>query len=225
MTEWSKLTEPFPAKDIEWRIQQSGVGNKGPWARVLAYITARAIQERLDTVFGPGGWKNEYKQGPDGGVLCRIYFRDDQGEWVWREDAAENTDIEGVKGGISGSLKRAGAALGIGRYLYNLEAGFADITENGQNYAKTKDGTFKWNPPGLPDWALPEGDRISFATQPLDYIKKYGRLVADNFHTTFNGENVNLKDYVRENWQKISEDGVLAVAVAATIADVLSLKS
>jgi hypothetical protein len=160
--EWRRLTEPFPATDVEWRIGQAGKSGEKVWAKVLAYITARAIQERLDEVFGPGGWKNEYRAGPNGGLLCRIYFKNDEGEWVWREDGAENTDIEAVKGGISGATKRAGSALGIGRYLYRLEEGFAETStekKRGWNYArlpKDKGGdAFYWIPPELPAWALP----------------------------------------------------------------------
>ena len=166
-TNWSRLSEPFPADDVEWRVAQAGKKGAKVWARVLAYITARAIHDRLDEVFGPGGWKNEYKAGPNGGVLCRIYFKDDAGEWVWREDGAENTDIEAVKGGISGATKRAGSALGIGRYLYHLEEGWANIHDNGAHRGKTKDGEwFSWDPPPLPSWALPGGSGRPNGTEP-----------------------------------------------------------
>lgn len=165
--EYARLRDPFPAEDIEWRIAQVGKkGNGELWAKVLAYITARAIQERLDEVFGVDGWKNQFRTGPNGGVVCRIYFRGSpEAEWCWREDGAENTDIEAVKGGLSGAMKRAGAALGIGRYLYNLDEGWAEIVEKGPGaiYARTKikgdtkDTTFYWRPPALPKWALPAG--------------------------------------------------------------------
>jgi hypothetical protein len=80
---------------------------------------------------------------------------------VGRErDGAEQTDIESFKGGISGALKRAGAAWGIGRYLYNLEEDWADIVSDrgaGVQQGETKDGTrFFWRPPHLPAWALPK---------------------------------------------------------------------
>lgn len=159
--DWKRLTEPFAPQDIEWRVGRAGKNAKGVWATVLAYITARAIQERLDEVFGPGGWKNEFRDGPKGGVICRIYFRNDEGEWVWREDGAENTDVEAVKGGLSGAMKRAGSALGIGRYLYRLDEGWANIHAKGANYqsANEKKGipAFRWDPPDLPAWALPGG--------------------------------------------------------------------
>lgn len=162
----SLLKEPFPADDIEWREQRNGVGKDGkPWAMVLAYVTNRAIMNRLDDVCGPGNWKNEFTASPNGGVLCAIYIRIN-GEWVGKWDGADNTDIEQVKGGLSGAMKRAAVQWGIGRYLYNLEATFAQVVEKGAHrgtaYASDADRKarkngvyFQWNPPALPAWALP----------------------------------------------------------------------
>ena len=48
-----KLQAPFPPEDIEWRAQSSGYDKSGqPWALIMPYVTNRAIQERLDDVFG-----------------------------------------------------------------------------------------------------------------------------------------------------------------------------
>ena len=56
----SKLKTPFPAEVIEWRLAAPGEKQGGrQWAKVLAYITNRAIMERLDEVCGQGGWRNE----------------------------------------------------------------------------------------------------------------------------------------------------------------------
>jgi hypothetical protein len=156
MIKWERLAEPFDEEDIEWRVGRAGKKGNKIWAKVLAYITARAIMDRLDEVFGVAGWKEEFREGPDGGVICRIYFKDDNGEWIWREDGADNTDIESVKGGLSSARKRAGAALGIGRYLYQLEEGFAEIDDNGPFMGVTKEKQyFRYFPPALPKWALP----------------------------------------------------------------------
>ncbi len=162
----TKLAEPFPARDVEWRIAQSGTGRDGKvWAKVLAYITNRAIMDRLDDVCGPLGWRNEFKEwtvGGTAGVLCGLSIYTIEGEWVTKWDGAENTDIEAVKGGLSGAMKRAAVQWGIGRYLYDLEEGWATICEDNRDkqahYAKTKEGTvFYWRPPPLPTWALPNG--------------------------------------------------------------------
>jgi hypothetical protein len=75
---------------------------------------------------------------------------------VWKWDGAENTEVEGVKGGLSSAMKRAAVQWGIGRYLYDLEEGWAKVHEGGKHSSKAKDGSwFKWDPPDLPAWALP----------------------------------------------------------------------
>ena len=172
----SKLAEPFPADDIEWRIGRAGYSSKGQlYGTCLAYLSNRAIMNRLDQVCGPENWKNEYKEwtvGGKNGVLCGISIRIPNhdgpsgtsltAEWVTKWDGAENTDIESVKGGLSDAMKRAAVQWGIGRYLYNLDEGFAVITESGKHFARGKDKAsgkdyaFKWNPPSLPAWALPK---------------------------------------------------------------------
>jgi hypothetical protein len=160
------LSLPFPETDIEWRIGQCGKkGNGQIWAMCLAYVQARAIMNRLDEVVGPGGWQVRYRFEPgsdkvDPGVLGIVGIKVGE-EWVEKEDGAEQTDIESFKGGLSSALKRAGSAWGIGRYLYNLEASFAQIVPQGTKgaqWGKTKSGDeFYWLPPALPQWALPKG--------------------------------------------------------------------
>ncbi len=161
--DWAALQRPFAAEDIEWRVQQSGMKNGKPWAMVLAYVTNRAIQQRLDETVTPAGWCNTYTTGPDDGVLCGISIRIGD-EWVTKWDGAENTQVEAVKGGLSGAMKRAAVQWGIGRYLYRLEATFAEVFEGrGQNRiaikykADNREQTFygAWNDPQLPAWALP----------------------------------------------------------------------
>lgn len=162
--DWKALAEPFPPEDIEWRIKQGGKSNNGLWAMVLAYVTNRAIQERLDEVVGAGNWKNQYMPGPDGGVMCGISIRNELGEWITKWDGAENTEVESIKGGFSGSMKRAAVQWGIGRYLYHLETGWADfdVPEKQGRYRTTVikgDKTYyDWNPPKLPYWAQPGGE-------------------------------------------------------------------
>lgn len=150
------LSAPFPAEDIEWRLQSCGDKNGKIWGMCLAYVTNRAIMQRLDDVVGVASWKNEFIPAPNGGVMCSISIKINN-EWVTKQDGAENTDIEAVKGGLSGAMKRAAVQWGIGRYLYKLEEGFAVVSENGIYRGQTKDKkSFKWNPPQLPAWALPK---------------------------------------------------------------------
>lgn len=160
----TELKSPFMPEDIEWRVARSGLKDGKPWAQVLAYVTNRAIMDRLDDTLGAENWRNEYTKGPDGGVLCGLSILVKERAWVTKWDGAGNTDIEAVKGGLSDSMKRSAVQWGIGRYLYHLEATWAEITPNGvkRDKAKQKDGPdvwFRWNPPKLPSWALPGGAR------------------------------------------------------------------
>ena len=50
-------------------------------------------------------------------MYCRIGINID-GEWLWKEDCGEETQVEAAKGEASDAMKRAGFAWGIGRKLY-----------------------------------------------------------------------------------------------------------
>ena len=156
---FDKLKNPFDPEELEWRLQQCDTDSSGRvWGFCLAYVTNRAIQNRLDEVVGAENWKNEFLKAPDGGVLCGISIRYN-GEWITKYDGAENTNIEAVKGGLSDSMKRSAVQWGIGRYLYSLESNKIEVTDKGKYFGKTKNGTkFRWNPPKLPEWALPKVD-------------------------------------------------------------------
>jgi len=168
------LKAPFPENDVEWRVGQAGVKNGRPWALVLAYITARAVQERLDDVCGPENWSTKYHVTPNG-ILCELAIRIG-GEWVVKTDGSPETQVEAFKGGISKALVRAASAWGVGRYLYGLDRTFAEITEEGAQGAewgsvKDKDGKqhyFYWRAPKLPAWALPEPGKAAAKSPPKE---------------------------------------------------------
>jgi hypothetical protein len=154
-----RLADPFDPAAIEWRVGQ--VTKDGRRCYLLAYLTARHVMTRLDNVVGAENWQDDYQQGPDGGIMCRIGVRVTGGEWVWKTDGAENTAVEAVKGGYSGAFKRAAVKWGIGRYLYDLDTVWQQVEEgwaNGRGVdvsAKGK-GHLGWVPtPTLPTWALP----------------------------------------------------------------------
>ena len=206
-----KLKEVFPPEDIEWRIQSSGKKqNDEIWAKVLAYITNRAIMDRLDKVCGPENWKNSFTAAPNGGTLCGLSIKVGN-EWITKWDGAENTDFEAVKGGLSGAMKRAGVQWGIGRYLYKLPTGWANITPSGRHSDKLKDGTwFKWDPPPLPKWALPSGispEKPKKDTTQIDALKavlseKMGNM-SDEDKKAFYGYCVGDKTVTVDLLQKI----------------------
>ena len=155
---YNELALPFEASEIEWRIAQTFAKNEAIKAKCLAYVTSRAIMNRLDAVLGNGNWGTEIVP-MDKAFLCKLSILTPAG-WVTKTDGSDLTDFEAIKGGISGSLKRVAVQVGIGRYLYNLDEGWADIVKGGQYYqAANKSGVpaFTWNPPALPpEFVWPE---------------------------------------------------------------------
>ena len=149
-----KLTDEFLESELEWKPQNTGSGANGVWAMVLCYVSARAIQNRLDAVFGVLGWRDTYRFEKNG-VICELSVYDNEKkEWITKENGSPETDIESFKGGISSAFKRvASSGFGIGRYLYDLDTTFAEVSNvkvQGWNQAKTKEGIkFWWKTPSI----------------------------------------------------------------------------
>lgn len=147
------LQAPFPSDDIEWRVGSTTQDKTKGLA--LGYVTNRAIQNRLDEVFGPFGWKNEFKEWKGTSQLCGISIKF-EGEWITKWDGADDSQTEAVKGGLSDSMKRAAYQWGIGRYLYKLP----------QVWMPLKSGKYLDGTPKLPEWALPEDEKGKPASKP-----------------------------------------------------------
>lgn len=168
-----ELIKPFAENEVEWRAQQCGINNGKPYVMAIAYVNARAIQNRLDKVFGWNGWTIEYRDiDGEGNYICKLGVYDKQNmRWIYKEDGASKTQVESFKGGMSGALKRvASSGFGIGRYLYNLDVTFAECTKEKPDYkdiafwniatctdkATGKKEKIYWKNPSLPKWALPD---------------------------------------------------------------------
>ena len=144
LTITQKLKEPFNPGAISWRV---GATTKDKAKGIaLAYLNARDVMKRFDDVCGDF-WQVEY---PFDGC-CRIGIKIDN-EWVWRSNGAGETAIEGEKGKFSDAFKRAAVLWGVGRYLYYLENVWVPLKPKGRSYEIV-------NPPNLPNWALPKGNK------------------------------------------------------------------
>lgn len=159
-----KLAAPFPESAVKWRSALCGLNGKGePFALVVPYVDARAIQDRLDQVVGAENWMAEYRQGANNGTMCKLSLRIN-GQFVSKEDGADLSEIEPIKGGISNSFRRAAVVWAIGRYLYKLNQMYGIVSENGEYKAAAKDRktgqwiNFRWSPPQLPAFAVPESN-------------------------------------------------------------------
>ncbi|ANI76460.1 hypothetical protein EP837_00001 [Sphingobium sp. EP60837] len=132
-----------PGDAVHWRAQT--LKGDGTAAMALAYIDARDVMRRLDEVCGPDGWSDSYTETAKGRLLCTISIKCGDA-WISKSDGAGDTDVEGEKGAISDAFKRAAVKWGVGRYLYDMDAIWAECESadrNGKKYWR------KWTPRGL----------------------------------------------------------------------------
>ncbi len=125
-----KLEKTFNENELEFRVGATNTEKTKGLA--LAYVSARAIQNRLDEVVGIENWRVSYKE-INGGFIAKLEIKIGN-EWISKEDGAENTDYESIKGGISSAFKRAASVWGIGRYLYDAENNWYPIEQKGKSY-------------------------------------------------------------------------------------------
>lgn len=145
------LLDPFPPADVKWKPQMV----KANRALAMAYIDARAVQDRLDEVLGVDGWQEKYTTLQDGSVMCRLTVRfwdEARGREVrtTRADvgsASQQPDAgDRLKAAFSDALKRAAVKFGVGRYLYRLSSQWVDYDPVKKAFV---------NKPQLPASALP----------------------------------------------------------------------
>jgi hypothetical protein len=162
-----QLAEPFPASAIDWRVGSTTKDKTKGIA--LAYLQARPVMDRLDQVLGPENWQDTYEPimgnaGPVG-FKCSLSLRI-KGEWITKTDAADTSDIEAIKGGVSDALKRAAVKWGIGRYLYDLPTIWVALEPRGNSWVIKET-------PTLPGWALPT-NRTKTTPTPMITIPEKG---------------------------------------------------
>lgn len=125
---------PLRAEEIEVRINQIKEGrgkNQGKYfAQFLLYKDARCDQKILDECVGPMNWQRRHEEHK-GNLFCAIGIWDpEKKEWVWKEDAGAESNMEAEKGHASDAFKRAGTNWGIGRELYTKLNIFFELKES-----------------------------------------------------------------------------------------------
>jgi hypothetical protein len=141
-----KLAEPFDPRAVQWKAQS--VRNNR--AMAVAYVSARTVMDRLDSVIGVENWQDEYTPLPDGSVMCRLRLRIG-GRWIAKTDVGSPSEQpdEGdrTKAAFSDALKRAAVKFGVGRYLYRLPRSWVDYDPAKKQIVQV---------PQLPAWAVPK---------------------------------------------------------------------
>ena len=123
------------ADEIECRISE--IDKQGRYLRLLLYKPARTDAAKLDEVYGPANWQNDYKV-VDGKIYCGIGVKLGN-EWVWKWNVGTESNMEAEKGQASDGMKRAGFVWGIGTELYSapdirIPADKCNIKEYGGKY-------------------------------------------------------------------------------------------
>lgn len=146
-----QLQKPFDPGQIKW-LPKIVKNNR---CLAIAYIDARLVEDRLDEVFGPGGWSSNFEKFGNDNVMCHLscFFGDDEfdGSWVMKSDVGGYSDQpdpgDKMKAAVSDALKRAAVQFGIGRYLYRIPPQWVDYDP----VAKKVVGS-----PRLPPFAIPK---------------------------------------------------------------------
>lgn len=165
-----KLRAPFNPEDISWKPQT--VNYSAKTALAVAYADPRAYVDRLNEVFGTGGWMDRYT------FIATPFTKFIKGKAAWQDKPAtedklvpgdkvlvvstidvpefdisisstgdsDASDDNAATSAEAQAFKRAAMKLGLGRYLYDLPK----VT------ARYDKGKWLDGPPSLPDWALPK---------------------------------------------------------------------
>lgn len=187
MNDLTDLTERVDEEDISWRVRNSGLRStdSAPFAIVVPFLDSRYVMRRLDAAVGPANWQFEVAVQDEGAVKMPDRYYDSDagewrtsevpelvrigsargrlgirldGEWIWKADAADFTDVSSVKGGVTQALRRAAVPWNIAgiRDIYRVAAErepiFANVGDEAE-YAYDDvriEGTYyDWSPPQL----------------------------------------------------------------------------
>jgi hypothetical protein len=148
---FEELAKPMPYK---WRLKQVANKAKKPYpegarGQFLAYIDARDVFNRLDSVLGGDRWQDSVKRiNEDGSVIISLSLCIN-GEWLTKEDIGypnnpgAGVEEEPLKAAVSDGIKRAGVHFGVGRFLYDLPPTWTEIDAYGQPTRPLNNGSIE----------------------------------------------------------------------------------
>lgn len=130
----NKEIRTLTADEVECRI--GTITEKG--LSLLLYKDARSDMQLLDECFGPLNWTRKHEE-IGGALYCTVSVKDEDGNWISRQDVGTESYSEAKKGAASDSFKRACFNWGIGRELYSapflwIPSEKTDIRHDGKKY-------------------------------------------------------------------------------------------
>lgn len=107
-----QLKAPFNPDAVKKRYANMATKS----GKILHYVDARTVMQRLDEVVGIDGWQTTLTVQCEK-TLCQLSLKINN-KWLVKTDGAGDTKIAAEKGGVSDAFKRAAVLFGVGRYLY-----------------------------------------------------------------------------------------------------------
>ena len=132
------LNSETPENERKYRVGSTFTKDGKKMARMLCYVDARYVQDKLDEVVGPSNWTSEFLE-IKGNLFCRIAikFQREEGKYdvVAKMDCGVESNVEKQKGEASDAFKRAAVQFGIGRDLYNAKTYTVEMSQyNGRDF-------------------------------------------------------------------------------------------
>jgi hypothetical protein len=127
-----ELAKPFHPSRVTWK--PGSVTKDKSKALAMAYADLRAYQDRLDAVCGMD-WSLSYTPWGDR-IICHLTVKGVTRSSTGEADArAEKNDIGGTAAEAQ-AMKRACAMFGLGRYLYELPAVWAEYDDGNKRFSE-----------------------------------------------------------------------------------------
>lgn len=132
--DWQRLSAEFDPADVSFRIQSTYERNGKTQAVCVAYIDARNVADRLDSVCGPDGWSFDWQPvvTTSSAVMAAKGTLTIAG--ISKSDVGDAGQTEPTKASVSDALKRSAVLWGIGRYLYSLPMMHAEVEKRGNSW-------------------------------------------------------------------------------------------
>lgn len=173
-SEWQAISQqlkaPFAPAEVDFRVQ--GKATEQGRGQIVAYIDARAVQDRLDSVVGTEGWSFTWEPvAVVNGVVKVAKGSLRLLDLPPKEDVGDSGDIEPNKSAVSDALKRAAVQWGVGRYLYERKAVWVDL-EKASNGWKIPDSVIAQQRAQLAQPAKAATARPAQAAGPLEQSRR-----------------------------------------------------
>lgn len=146
----TELRRPFGLARLKYKPRNFGENNRGPYAQGFTYLDPRDYQDRLNDLFGLY-WSVSYEPWGNDKIVATIKFRvtdPDTGAHDWFQYSSTGEPDDNSRGGNQGTIaeaqafKRACAAAGLGRFLWQLPKVYGEVNPRRDNQEKVTGGYF-----------------------------------------------------------------------------------